>query len=62
MANDFVILQPVTVGELSDGRPATIAVTVLSTELTARIVADEAGAMEDLYAQVRAALIALGGA
>jgi hypothetical protein len=30
-------------------------------ELTARIVADEAGAMEDLYAQVRAALVALAG-
>jgi hypothetical protein len=62
MANDFVILPPVTMGELADGRTATIGVTVLSTELTARIVADEAGAMEDLYAQVRAALIALGGA
>jgi hypothetical protein len=62
MANDFVILSPVSIGELADGRSATIGVTVLSTELAARIVADEAGAMEDLYAQVRAALIALGGA
>jgi hypothetical protein len=61
MANDFVILPPVSIGELADGRSATIGVTVLSMELTARIVADEAGAMEDLYAQVRAALIALAG-
>jgi hypothetical protein len=61
MANDFVILQPVSIGELADGRSATIGVTVLSMELTARIVADEAGAMEDLYAQVRAALVALAG-
>jgi hypothetical protein len=60
MADDFLILPPVSVGELADGRPATIGVTVLSQEFAARIVADDPGAKDELYTQVRAALIALG--
>lgn len=61
MADDFQIIPPVSIGTLADGRSATIGVTVLSTELTARIVADDPGAKDELYTQVRAALIALAG-
>ena len=61
MADDFQLIPPTHIGELVDGRPAAIGIAVLSVELRDKILADAPGARDDLFGQVRAALIASVG-